>query len=111
MAPKNVFLDYDNEEDLLSISSVNDKVKFSFDIKLPVGDFIINYGFNGRIIGVEFSNASVFFPILRQKDLRKAKAGLRVEYGKNWAQIYYNIFVPNNSSQVIQGMIPTPMPN
>jgi hypothetical protein len=108
MAKKDILIDYDYDEDLLSLSSKNEKVKFSFDINLPIGDFIVNYGFDGRIVGIEFSNASVFFPKIKEMDLDKAKASISIQYGKNWAQISYLICVPNESNQIIQGIIPTP---
>jgi len=65
MAEKNIKVDYDNEEDIMHISREGDKVKFSFDIELPNGDIIVDFGFDGRVVGLEFFDASGHFPFLR----------------------------------------------
>ena len=94
MAEKNIKVDYDNEEDIMHISREGDKVKFSFDIELPNGDIIVDFGFDGRVVGLEFFDASGHFPFLRNIKDNKIKAKMSVQYGSNWAQINYEIMVP-----------------
>jgi len=107
MVKEDILIDYDEEEDLLALSFASQKVKFSFYIELPNGDFIINYGFDGRIVGLEFSNASSFFPKIKDINIDKAKAKINVKYGRGWAQIFYCI-IAENIQQNIQGIIPVP---
>ena len=60
-----IAVDYDKEEDILSLSKEGNKVKFSLDLEFPKGDFVIDYGFDGKIVGIEFFNASSYFPMLK----------------------------------------------
>jgi uncharacterized protein YuzE len=98
MAEKNIKVDYDNEEDIMHISREGNKVKFSFDIELPKGDIVVDFGFDGRIIGLEFFDASGYFPFLKNIKENKIKAKMSVQYGSNWAQINYEIMVPGEKS-------------
>ena len=93
MAERNFKVDYDKEEDMLHISR-GEKVKFSFDIDLPQGDIVVDFGFNGQIIGLEFFDASNYFPFLKKAKQEKIKAKMSIQYGSNWAQINYEISVP-----------------
>ncbi len=94
MERKNIKVDYDNEEDIMHISKNGAKVKFSFDIELPNGNIVVDFGFNGQIIGLEFFDASNYFPFLKMVEENKIKAKMSVQYSSNWAQINYEISVP-----------------
>jgi len=107
MAKENIRISYDNEEDMLSLVRDEGRVKFSFDVNLPQGDIIVDYGFQGEIVGIEFFNASAYFPQLKGINVKDIKAGFNVRYGPNWAQISYIIHLPN-ASQPISGFIPAP---
>ena len=93
MEKENIEISYDKEENIISLFKAGAGVKFSFDISLPNGDVVIDYGFNGLIVGMEFFNASDYFPILNKiKDVKKLKAVMNVRYGPNWAQIAYALY-------------------
>lgn len=101
MAKENIIIDYDREEDILSLVKEGRKSKFSMDLELPNGDFIIDYGFDGQIVGIEFFNASLYFPVLKQvSDISSLKAGMSIQYGSNWAQIAFSI-CPQNSQPIV----------
>ena len=98
-----IAVDYDKEEDILSLSKEGNKVKFSLDLEFPKGDFVIDYGFDGKIVGIEFFNASSYFPMLKDfSDVKGIKASMSVQYGPNWAQIAYSIYLPNIKEPIIQ---------
>lgn len=102
MAKENIIIDYDKDEDFLSLSKEGKKVKFSLDIELPNGDFIVDYGFDGQIEGIEFFNASSYFPILKNVlDMKGAKAVMSIQYGPNWAMIKYGIYLPNVKEPIV----------
>ena len=92
MAKKNVKVKYDRDSDMMSLFIDGAKSKFSADISLPKGDIIIDFGFDGRIVGLEFFNVSNYFPFLKNLRNEKIKANFKVQYGKEWAEIYYEIF-------------------
>lgn len=94
MAEKNLKINYDNDEDLLHLSKGEGKVKFSFDVELPQGDIVVDFGFNGQIVGLEFFNASNYFPSLKNLKNDKIKGKMSVQYGRNWAQVFYEIQIP-----------------
>ena len=95
MEKENIKVDYDKDEDILSISKAGARVKFSFDISLPNGDIVIDYDFNSLIVGIEFFNASNYSPLLNKiSDFSKLKANLSIQYGPNWAQIKYELSSP-----------------
>ena len=94
MEKENIKISYDKEEDLLSLFSLGSRVKFSFDISVPDGDIVVDYDFDGKIVGLEFFNASRYFPMLNKvKDSKELKAILNVKYGPNWAQINYSVYL------------------
>jgi len=93
MAKRNIKVDFDKENDMLHLSS-GGKVKFSFDVELPQGDIIVDFGFNGKVVGLEFFNASSYFPFLRRVKDQKINADMKIQHGRNWAQIHYKVFVP-----------------
>ena len=71
MEKENIEINYDKEENIISLFKAGARVKFSFDISLPNGDIVVDYDFNGLIVGVEFFNASSYFPILNKiKDIK-----------------------------------------
>jgi len=92
MAKKNVKVNYDEDSDMISLFLEDSRSKFSVDISLPKGEIIIDFGFNGQIVGLEFFNASNYFPFLKNLKGEKIKANLKVQYGKEWAEINYEIF-------------------
>lgn len=92
MAQKNVKVNYDKDNDMLSLFVEGSRSKFSVDISLPKGDIIIDFGFNGQIAGLEFFNASDYLPFLKHLKDEKIKANLKVQYGKEWVEIYYEVF-------------------
>jgi len=94
MAEENIKIDYDKEEDMLHLSRSESNVKFSFDVELPQGDIIVDFGFNGQIVGLEFFNASNYFPFLKNMGDKKIKGRMSVQYGNNWAQIFYEVYLP-----------------
>lgn len=94
MAKENIKIDYDQDEDFIHLSKGNANVKFSFDIELPSGDIVVDFGFNGQIVGLEFCNASNYFPFLKNLKNKKIKGNMSVQYGRNWAQIIYEIHTP-----------------
>ena len=102
MEKENIEVDYDKHEDIISLFKKGNKSKFSFDIALPKGDFIIDYGFNGNIVGIEFFNASSYFPFLKDiEDVNAIKASMSVQYGMNWAQISYKIYAPGMKQPIV----------
>src|SRR3989344_6032369 len=108
MEKEDIEVNYDSEEDMLSISKAGARVKFSFDISLPNGDIVIDYDFKGLVVGVEFFNAMNYFPMLDKiSDFSKLKANLNVQYGPNWAQIKYELYSPS-FKQPISSLINAP---
>lgn len=94
MAEKNFKISYDVENDIISIFEKGAKSKFSFDISLPKGDFVLDFGFDGKIVGLEFFNASAYFPGLNKIDKNKLDANLNIVYGKDWAEVHLEISSP-----------------
>ena len=95
MEKESIRVDFDKEEDIISLFKIEKKSKFSFDLELPKGDIVVDYGFNGEIVGVEIFNASEYFPELKKiKNNSKLKGKLSVQYGQNWAQINFQILAP-----------------
>src|SRR3989344_4691993 len=91
---------YDSDEDIISLHSEGAKSKFSFDLELPNGDVVIDYGNDGLIVGLEFFNASNYFPFLKKvKNYAKLSGRFNVQYGRNWAQISFSISTPGITEQ------------
>lgn len=101
MEKENIKVSYDKDEDIISLFKEGNKVKFSFDIALPKGDFVIDYDFNGHIAGIEFFNASSYFPMLKDINDENIKATMSVQYGANWAQISYSLFIPGMKQPIV----------
>jgi uncharacterized protein YuzE len=107
MEKKDILIDYDLEEDILSLFKLGEKSKFSLDIDVPQGNLVVDYGFDGKVVGLEFFNASAYFPQLGSLDLSNAKAEFRIQYGSNWAMIFYFIYLPGVQLP-IKGFFPAP---
>lgn len=105
MAKGNVKVTYDKENDILSLFREGEKSKFSFDIELPKGDIIVDFGFNGEIVGLEIFNALDYLPAL--KDMKKGdlRAEMSVQYGRNWAQVFYVLHIPGVKQPVSNSLI------
>ena len=61
MAKKNVKVNYDEDSDMISLFLEDSRSKFSVDISLPKGEIIIDFGFNGQIVGLEFLMLQIIF--------------------------------------------------
>ena len=106
MAKEDIRIDFDKENDIISLFKNGKKSKFSLDFDLPKGDVVIDYGFNGEIVGLEIFNASVYFPLLKKvKASVKLKGNLSVQYGRNWAQIFFAISTPGMKNLVSNSII------
>lgn len=101
---KKTDVDYDKEEDILSLSN-SDKVKDSVRLE----DVIIDFDYNSRIIGIEIINARRFFESFNiTKDFLDniASAKLKVNYGTDWFSITVILF--SDSQQPIEKVISIP---
>ena len=106
MEKKSFKVSYDSDEDIISLHSEGAKSKFSFDLELPKGDVVIDYGFDGSVVGLEFFNASDYFPFLKKvKNSAKLNGSFSVQYGRNWAQITFSISAPGISNQINNSII------
>ncbi|MFX0210838.1 MAG: DUF2283 domain-containing protein [Candidatus Hodarchaeota archaeon] len=106
MAKENIRIDFDKEEDIVSLFVEGKKSKFSFDLELPKGDIVVDYGYNGEIVGLEIFNASNYIPFLRKiKNGEKLKGKLAVQYGRNWAQISFEISASGIKNPVTNSLI------
>lgn len=82
MAKINTKMNYDLEEDILSLSK-NRKVKASID----VGDFIIDIDNNGFVAGIEILNASQNLNLKETQLTSLEHASMRVTYKPNYVYI------------------------
>ena len=105
MEKEDIKVNYDREEDMFSLFRIGSKVKFSFDIELPRGDIIIDFDFSGKIAGLEFFNASFYFPFLKEIDIEKIEARMKIQYSSNWAQISYEISSPELKQSISNSII------
>jgi uncharacterized protein YuzE len=106
MEKENIKIDFDKENDIISLFRSGKKSKFSMDFELPKGDVVIDYGFNGEIVGLEVFNASVYFPLLKKtRSSVKLKGNLSVQYGRNWAQIFFEISAPGMKNPIANSII------
>ncbi len=106
MEKESVRVSFDKEEDIVSLFREGKKVKFSFDFELPKGDIVVDYGFNGEIVGMEIFNASDYFPELKKiKPDVKLNGKLSVQYGSNWAQIFFEISAPGIKTNISNSII------
>src|SRR3989344_2852078 len=106
MEKKSFKVSYNSDEDIISLHSEGAKSKFSFDLELPNGDVVIDYGNDGLIVGLEFFNASNYFPFLNKvKNPAKLSGRFSVQYGRNWAQISFEISAPGMPSVINNSII------
>lgn len=106
MAKEDIRVDFDKEEDIISLFRNGKKVKFSMDFELPKGDVVVDYGFKGEVVGLEVFNASGYFPLLKRvKKGVKLKGNLSIQYGRNWAQIFFEIDAPGIKSPISNSII------
>lgn len=105
MKEENIKVDFDKEEDMLSLFREGKKSKFSFDIELPKGDIVVDFGFQGEIVGLEFFNASNYFPVLKKMKKGKIKAKLSVQYEVNWAQVFYVLHIPEVKQPISNSIV------
>ena len=106
MEKESIKVDYDWEEDIISLFRSGRKSKFSFDLELPNGDIVVDYGFNSEVVGLEIFNASNYFPMLRNIKLNdKLNGEISVQYGINWAQISFTISTPNMKNKIANSII------
>ncbi len=91
MAKRSIRVDYDKDEDLLHLFNEKGNVKFSINI----GVVVVDFDFRGYVVGIEFSELSKQFPMLKKIDANKIKGDLSVNYGPNWIQIFYTFSGPN----------------
>ena len=101
MEKQNIKVSYDKEEDIISLFKEGSRVKLSFDLSLPKGDIVVDYDFNGYIVGIEFFNASSYFPFLNKlSNVNNLKANMNIQYGPNWAQINCELSSPNMKTPI-----------
>ena len=106
MAKENIKIDFDRENDIISLFRSGKKSKFSLDFDLPKGDVVIDYGFNGEIVGLEIFNASAYLPFLNEsKASVKLRGNLNIQYGRNWSQIFFEIAAPGMKNPVSNSLI------
>ena len=98
---------YDKDEDMLSLFKEGRKAKFSQEIDLPDGNLIVDFASDGLVAGLEFFNASNYFPLLKKVDEKQIKAKMSVKYGKNAVYIFYAILLPGEKP-LIKEMIISP---
>ena len=95
MEKKSVRVDFDKDNDIISLFIIGKRSKFSFDLELPKGDIVVDYGFNGEIVGLEIFNASEYIPLLKKiKSNARLRGRLSVQYGQNWAQVSFVLSAP-----------------
>ena len=73
---------------------------------MPKGDIVVDYGFKGEVVGLEIFSASNYFPILKNiKEDKKLNGKLSVQYGRNWAQISFEVSAPNIKNPIVNSII------
>lgn len=98
MEKKQINVDYDKDEDMLSLFKKDRKAKFSQEINLPDGDIIVDFSSDGLVAGLEFFNASNYFPQIKKIiNNNEIKASMSVKYGKNAINIFYMILIPQEN--------------
>lgn len=105
MEKENIKVSYDKEEDMFSLFRIGSNVKFSLDIALPKGDIIVDFDFSGKVVGLEFFNASNYLPVLKEIDIKSISAKMSIQYGHDWAQISYEILSPELKQPISNSII------
>ncbi len=97
---KKALVNYDGEEDILSIvksDSINNSAR--------IGDVILDFDIDMRIVGVELMNAGEFFEAfeLSKEDFKNIKeARLSVHYSLDWAIVKIILFLNNRSVPIVK---------
>ena len=90
-----MLIGYDKEEDMFSLFKKDRKAKFSQEINLPDGEMIVDFSSDGLVAGIEFFNASKYFPQLKKiSNKDNIKSQMSVKYGENAISIFYVILLP-----------------
>lgn len=106
MEKEHIEVDYDQEHDIISLFRKGNKSKFSFNIELPKGDLVVDYGFDGSVVGLEIFNASHYLPFLKKiRYPAKLTGELTAQYGKNWVEIYYGVSTPEIKQTISNSII------
>jgi uncharacterized protein YuzE len=81
-----VKVDYDEKFDILYIYKEGEKVKFSVE---ALNNFVINLGFNGKVVGLEILNASKTLKVSKNelKNIKRAKISTLIK-NKMYGVIY-----------------------
>jgi uncharacterized protein YuzE len=79
-------VDYDEKFDILYIYKEGEKVKFSVE---ALNNFVINIGFNGKVVGLEILNASKTLKVSKNelKNIERAKISTLIK-NKMYGVIY-----------------------
>ncbi len=97
---KKAHIDYDSEEDILSIIKAE-----SASRSARIGDVILDFDSNMRIVGVEIMNATEFFEAfeLSGDDLKAIEeAKLAVHYSADWAIIKITLKLKTRDAPVVK---------
>lgn len=106
MEKKSIVVSYDKDNDIISLFVSGKKVKFSFDMELPKGDIVIDFGHDGLVVGLEIFNASSYFPPLNKLEANgKLKGKMSAQYGHNWVQVSYEFSGPGMKEPVSRDLI------
>lgn len=97
---KKASMNYDEEEDILSIvrsDSVNNSAR--------IGDVILDFDSDMRIVGIEIFNAVEFFQAfeLSKDDLKSIKdAKMSVHYSLDWAIIKISLKIESRDTPIVK---------
>lgn len=90
MEKYNIQVDYDEESDFLRMYKNKDK---KTKVSMEIGDLIIDFGFDGKVTGIEFSNAKKFFSAVNLLGKGKLSGKFYITYNKNSLEIKYVLFI------------------
>lgn len=97
---KKTHVDYDGEEDILSVAKAGPAGNSA-----RIGDIILDFDNNLRIVGIEVMNAMDFFEAfeLSKEDLKSVRdARLAVHYSKDWAIIKITLFLATRDAPIVK---------
>jgi len=95
MAESNTKMNYDSDEDILSLSRGR-KVKASIEI----GDFVIDVDTKGFITGIEILNASQNLGLKEDQLRRIQRASMSVKYKPNCVYIFLIMQLENKEKDI-----------
>ncbi len=99
---------YDKDEDILSLFKENRKAKLSQEINLPDGDLVVDFSSDGLVAGLEFFNASNYFPFLKNVKVNNIRAKMSIKYGENAINIFYNVMASGEKDLPLKQIIISP---